>query len=114
MNRSDVRPDLVTFIKVFDVNYIADDDLKKLNGLDASGEEGVGEAVRRLLLPEFLGYTAAAQARLISSLKNALADPKEDFSDLFDRVELSFDAPIEGRASFMRVLLRSLETVDGT
>lgn len=100
----------MTLVKVFDANYITDEDAKKLGGLDANHQEGVGEAVRLLLLPEFLGYTEVAQTRLLDSLKKALSDPREDFVDLFDGAEFAFDAPVGDRKYFMQPLLSSLES----
>lgn len=110
MANKNILHDLVTLVKVFDVNYITDEDVKKLGGLNANHQQGVREAVRLLLLPEFLGYTEVAQARLLNSLKNAVADPREDFGELFDRVEFAFDAPVGDRKYFMQSLLSSLES----
>ena len=113
MGKESILHDLVTLVKVFDANYVTEEDSTRLIGLDVNQEQGVGEAVSRLLLPEFLSYTGAAQARLLNSLKNALADPKEDFDRLFDRVEFAFDAPVKDRRRFIQALLRSLESAKG-
>lgn len=113
MSGKNVLHDLVTLVKVFDANYVTEEDSEKLSGLDVNQEQGVDEAVRRLLLPEFLSYTVAAQSRLLNSLKDAVADPREDFGRLFDRVEFAFDAPVKDRKRFMRALLRSLESTQG-
>ncbi len=110
MDKKDTLSDLITLVKVFDVNYITDEDSEKLSGLDANQEDGVGQAVRQLLLPHFNCYTDAAKARLLNSLRSVLADPKEDFIRLFDRVELAFDRPVTNRRNFMQVLLRSIES----
>lgn len=113
MVKKDVVYDVVTLVKVFDVNYVTNEDSEKLCGLDINEERGVREAVRRLLLPEFLGYTEAAQARLLNSLQSSLADLEEDFSYLFDRIEFAFDEPIREKRHFMQALLRSIEFPDG-
>lgn len=109
MSGKNILHDLVTLVKVFDANYVTDEDAEKLSGLDVNREQGVGEAVHRLLLPEFVSYTEAAQTRLLNSLRSALADPQEDFSGVFDRFEFAFDAPVIDRRRFMRVLLHSLD-----
>lgn len=110
MSGKNVLSDLVTLVKVFDVNYVTDNDCEKLRGLDVNQERGVSEAVQRLLAPEFHGFTHSVKARLLSSLQESLADPQEDFCRLFDRVELAFDSPIESRRFFMQSLLRALES----
>ena len=110
MGGKNILHDLVTLVKVFDVNYVTDEDAEKLSDLDVNHQQGVDEAVRLLLMPEFLGYTEVAQARLLHSLKSALADPQEDFGHLFDRVEFAFDEPVGDRKRFMRALLSSLES----
>lgn len=110
MGDKNILHDLITLVKVFDVNYASDEDVMKLSGLDLNQENGVSEAVRLLLLPEFLGYTKVAQVRLLSSLKNALADPREDFGRLFERIEFVLNEPVRNRRRFMQLLLSSLET----
>lgn len=105
--------DLVSLVKVFDANYVTDEDCEELSGVDVNQEQGVVEVVRRLLLPEFARYTESAQATLLSSLRSAVTDPEEDFSRLFDRVEFAFDAPVKDRKGFMQTLLRSIEARGG-
>lgn len=106
---TNILHDLVTLVKVFDSNFVTDEDCEQLNCLNLDQEHGVRGAVHQLLLPEFFGYTEAAQARLLNSLRKVLADPAENFDDLFERVDFAFDLPEENRRDFMRALLRSLE-----
>lgn len=110
MSGKHMLSDLVTLLKVFDANYVSDEDCEKLSGLDVSREEGVKEAVQLLLLPQFRSYTEGARLRLVSSLREAVNDPRQDFSDLFDRIELAFDAAVKDKRWFMQELLRSLES----
>lgn len=110
MTSKNALHDLVTLLKVFDANFVTDEDCEKLTGLDINKMQGVDKAVQHLLLPEFLSYKETARIRLLGSLRDSLADSDEDFSGLFDRIELAFDMPINNKRSFMQALLHSLES----
>lgn len=101
--------DLISLLKVFDVNYVSDDDCMKLQGLDANNPSDINIAARELLLPEFHAYSMAAQDRLISLLRTAIADPSENFDAIFERVELAFDDAITDRRAFMIALLAGVD-----
>lgn len=48
---------LLSLLKVFDANYISDEDCLKLHGLDVNHAEDVITAVKALLLPELNTYS---------------------------------------------------------
>ena len=104
--------DLVTLLKVFDVDFATDDDCEIIGKLNPNHLQDVAKAVRLLLLPTFLSYQDTAQARLLSSLRSTVADPKEEFELLFNRIELAFGEPLADRLGFMREVLNVLESVD--
>lgn len=100
--------DLLSLLKVFDVNFMSDADCEQLHGLDVNSHDDVASAVKALLLPELHTYTKSAQDRLINLLHKFIADPSEDFDDLFERVELAFDDEITDRRGFMVTLLAEI------
>jgi len=103
--------DLVSLLKVFDVNFVNDEDVAQLGGLDVNSEVDVRKAINALLIPEFVRYLPAAQGRMLDSLRAYLCDDAEEFSELFDRIELAFDEPLVDRRGFMSIILNALEPV---
>lgn len=103
--------DLVSLLKVFDVNFVNDEDATQLSGLDANCEADVRKAINVLLIPEFVRYLSVSQGRMLESLLAYLSDDTEEFSELFDRIELAFDEPLVDRRSFMSIILDALEPV---
>ena len=101
---------LISLLKVFDVDYASDDDCDKLQGLSSNNSADVAKAVNLLLMPEFARYIPVAQDRLITLLRTCLADPKEDFSELFERVAFVFDDEVMNPRAFMLALLNAIET----
>lgn len=93
--------DLVSLLKVFDVNFVNDEDLGQLSGLDVNSDVDVHKAINALLIPEFFSYLPSAQSRMLDILRNCLSDEAEDFSALFDRIELAFDESLVDRRRFM-------------
>lgn len=103
--------DLLSVLKVFDVNYASDEDCLKLYGSDVNRSEDVVKAVRTLLLPEFNTYPQDSRQRLIALLRAQILDSSEDFSMLFDRIELAFDNKVIDKRTFMSALLVGIESV---
>lgn len=103
--------DLVSLLKVFDVNFVNDEDAAQLSGLNANSEVDIRKAISALLVHEFIRYLPAAQGRMLESLRAYLSDDSEDFSELFDRIELAFDEPLVDRRAFMSIVLDALESV---
>ncbi|CAM4433123.1 hypothetical protein F901_00190 [Acinetobacter dispersus] len=103
--------DLLSLLKVFDANYVSDEDCLKLHGLDVNKPEDVITAVNALLLPEFSRYSQSSQQRLITLIHATILDSSEDFIALFDRIELVFDNEIIDKRAFMSVLLTGIECV---
>jgi hypothetical protein len=101
--------DLVSLLKVFDVNFVNAEDSDQLSGLDVNSEVDVRKAINALLAPEFFRYLPAAQGRMLDSLHRCLSDDVEDFSALFDRIELAFDESLVDRRRFMSTILDELE-----
>lgn len=101
--------DLVSLLKVFDVNFVNDEDAVQLSGLDVNNEVDVRKAINALLIPEFYSYLPTEQKQMLNSLRACLSDDAEDFSMLFDRIELAFDEPLVDRRSFMSIILGALE-----
>ena len=102
--------DLIILLKVFDANYVSDEDCTSLQGLDINSQADIDKAVELLLMPEFRTYKPQAQQRLMTILRTAIQEEKEDFSELFGRVNLVFDDEVIERQSFMRMILKSLES----
>lgn len=102
--------DLLSVLKVFDVNYVSDEDCLKLHGLDVNQPKDVVKAVRTLLLPEFNTYPQRSRQRLIALLRAKILDSSEDFSMLFDRIELAFDNEVIDKCTFMSALLVGIES----
>ena len=100
--------DLLSLLKVFDVNFVSDADSLKLQGLDGNTPGDVAKAVQVLLLPEFHTYTKVARDRLTNLLRERIADPTEDFESLFERVQLAFDNEVIDRRNFMASLLTEI------
>jgi|APLak6261690937_1056196.scaffolds.fasta_scaffold11167_1 hypothetical protein len=103
--------DLVSLLKVFDVNFVNDKDAAQLSGLDVNSEVDIRKAINALLIPEFFLYLVTAQGRMLDSLRAYLSDDAEDFSALFDQIELAFDEPLVDRRRFMTTILDALESV---
>ncbi|USA45808.1 hypothetical protein NDN11_13970 [Acinetobacter sp. C26M] len=103
--------DLLSLLKVFDANYVSDEDCLKLHGLDVNKPEDVITAVKVLLLPEFHTYSQVSQQRLITLLHATILDSSEDFITLFDRIELAFDNEIIDKRTFISALLAGIECV---
>lgn len=101
--------DLLSLIKVFDANYVSDEDCLKLHGLDVNHTEDVITAVKALLLPELNTYSQVAQQRLITLLHATILDPSEDLITLFDGIELAFDDEIIDKRTFISALLAGIE-----
>lgn len=102
--------DLLSVLKVFDVNYVSHEDCLKLQSLNVNQPEDVVKAVRTLLLPEFNTYPQGSRQRLIALLRAKILDSSEDFSMLFDRIELAFDNEIIDKRVFMSALLIGIES----
>ncbi|ENW92986.1 hypothetical protein [Acinetobacter dispersus] len=102
--------DLLSLLKVFDANYVSDEDCLKLNGLNVNQPDDVITAVRSLLLPEFNTYPQGSQQRLIALLRSTIFESSEDFSALFDRIELAFDNEVVDKRAFMSALLVGIES----
>ena len=103
--------DLLSLLKVFDANYVSDEDCMVLHGLNVNHPEDLAKAVKELLVPEFHTYPKSAQKRLMDLLHMCISDSSEDFSTLFERVELAFDDEIIDRRAFMSALLICLESL---
>jgi hypothetical protein len=106
--------DLVSLLKVFDINYVNDADSIQLNGLNVNKATDVRKAVEALLIPEFLSYLPEARARMFKSLRVCLSDDAEDFAELFDRIELAFDEALVDKRCFMLSIFEKLESVLST
>ena len=100
---------LISLMKVFDVNYVSDDNCRKLAGLDPRDVDDLRKAVALLLVPEFLTYSEAARAGLVTSLRDAIADENESFKDLFDQIAPAFEFEVDNKRAFMKSLYRSIE-----
>lgn len=100
--------DLLSLLKVFDANYVSDEDCLKLHGLDVNHTEDVITAVKALLLPELNTYSQVAQQRLITLIHATILDSSEDFIALFDRIELVFDNEIIDKRAFMFAFMFAL------
>ncbi|WP_133858911.1 hypothetical protein [Comamonas sp. JUb58] len=95
---------LVSLLKVFDVNFVNEEDYAKISGLNVNGEVDVRKAIHALMIPEFAYYSPVAQKRMLGSLRAYLSDDVEDFSELFDRIELIFDEYLLDRRRFMSII----------
>ncbi len=96
-------------MKVFDVNYVSDDDCRKLAGLDPRDPGDLRKAVGLLLVPEFLTYSEAARTGLVVALRDAIADENESFDDLFDQISPAFEFQVDDKRAFMRSLHQAIE-----
>ena len=94
MTRGKGISDLLSLLKVFDANFIADADCEKLQGLDINNADDVATACAALLKPEFLTYPTLDQRHLVETLRRSLANPEEDFGELFERIALAFDQEV--------------------
>ena len=103
--------DLVSLLKVFDVDFVNDEDSAQLSGLDVNSEVDVRKAIKALLIPELVRYSPAAQGQMLDSLRSYMSDDAEDFSALFNRIELAFDESLVDRRCFMSTILDALESV---
>ena len=111
MNQKNEIFDLLSLLKVFDVNYVSDEDCEVLHELDVNNPVDVSKAVNALLISEFRTYLPTAQTRLKNLLHSYLENPKEDFGALFDRVELAFDNTVSDKRAFMIAIRNSLEAL---
>jgi hypothetical protein len=109
MNSKNEIFDLLSLLKVFDVNYASGEDCDAVHDLDVNNPEDVSKAVNALLTSEFRSYLPTVQARLKELLRSCLDNPAEDFEKLFDRVELVFEDSVTDRRAFLRTLLKELE-----
>jgi hypothetical protein len=110
MSSADV--DLVSLLKVFDANYVSDEDVRKTEGLNINNPLDIRTAVNALLVPEFDTYSQSSKTELIAILRACVADPTQDYGRLFRRISLIFhefeDEP-KNRRAFMSSILTSLE-----
>ena len=109
IKRSMKLEDFISLLKVFDVNYVTDDDYVKLHGLSGNKSSDVERAVNLLLLPELVTYSDESRSRLVGLLRSAVADPSEDFGFVFDRIELAFEDEVLDKRAFMSALLHGIE-----
>lgn len=100
--------DLTSLINVFDANFVVEDDIEALSGLDPNRCEDVVEAAKRLLLPEFRGWRLQARQNAIALLRRCLDDPQESFDSVFENVSLVFDDDVRDARAFMASLLAAL------
>ncbi|MFP5391684.1 MAG: hypothetical protein ACLGI6_09080 [Gammaproteobacteria bacterium] len=106
--------DLVSLLKVFDANYVSDEECEGLYALDANNPADVALAVDRVLLAEFRSYPAAAKSRMLQLLRSHLDNPREDFDRLFDRVDPVFESGVADKRAFMKAVLKQLESTELT
>lgn len=102
--------DLLSLLKVFDANFVSDEDCMRLSGLNVNITGDVIRAAEMLLLPEFQSYPRKAQERLTDTLRMSIADENEDFSEIFERIELAFDEEPVDRRAFMAALLEFIDS----
>ena len=100
---------ITLILKVFDFNYISNENCEKLSGLNPNNSEDIVKAVDLLVLKEFLIYPADVREELLGSLKKMLLNDNEYFVDVFDEIEMAFDDEVENKRNFMQVLLKELE-----
>ena len=104
--------DLISLLKVFDVNFANEEDCAKISGLDVNSEVDVRKAIHALMIPEFAYYSPIEQKWILESLQVYLSDDAEDFSELFHRIELIFDEPLLDRRRFMSIIQDELAQLD--
>lgn len=104
--------DLVSLLKVFDVNFANEEDYAKISGLDVNSEVDVRKAIHALMIPEVAYYSPIGQKWMLESLQAYLSDDVEDFSELFDRIELIFDESLLDRRRFMSIIQDELAQLD--
>jgi hypothetical protein len=100
---------LISVVKVFDINYISDENCNKISGLDGNKPEDISKAIELLAVPEFSTLLLSERSSLIELLKKCLKDEKEKFYKLFTEIEMAFDNEVENKRNFMAILLKVLE-----
>ncbi len=100
---------LVSLLKVFDLDYMSDEDATTLRSLDVNNSEDVIRAVQVFLMPEWPTYPKTARDRLLNVLRKSVSDPTENFVELFDQVGLAFEDELTDRRAFMASMLTVIE-----
>lgn len=100
--------DLSSLVKMFDANFVLEDEVEALSGLDPNRHEDVVEAARRLLLPEFRGWSLHARENTVALLRRCLEQPQEAFDSVFANVSLVFDDDVRDARAFMASILAVL------
>jgi hypothetical protein len=101
--------DLMSLLKVFHVNYASEEDCHKLAGLNPNAAIDVATAVDLLLIPDISTYPLASKLRLLDILRSSLANPEEDFGELFAELGSVFEEEIKNPRAFMSALLNAIE-----
>lgn len=100
--------DLTSLLKVFDANFASEDEVEAVSGLDPNRHEDVVEAARRLLLPEFRGWSLQARESTVALLRRCLEQPQEAFDSVFSNVSPVFDDDVRDARTFMASILAVL------
>jgi hypothetical protein len=99
--------DLVSFLKVFDVNYASDTDCREVSGLDVNHPADVAKAVRLLLVPQLRLYSPA-ELRHVMKLLNERVDGAGTADDVVARIGLVFDGEVVDHRAFLRAVRDAL------
>lgn len=103
--------DLVSLLKVFDINFVNSQDCNQLSGLDVNSDVDVQRVINNLLMPEFANYLPESQKKILEGLHSYLSDEAENFSRLFDRIELAFDGALIDHRHFMSMIFNELNSM---
>lgn len=99
----------MSLLKVFHVNYASEEDCRSLGGLNPNDPNDVVKAVNILLIPDIATYPLNSRISLLELLRKALANPEEDFGELFEELGSVFDDEIINPRAFMTAILNALE-----
>lgn len=100
---------LLTILKVFDVNFVVDEDYDKVEGLNPNNPSDVVLAVEALVMPEFESFSPATKQKLLAILCNGLKDQTETFKEVFEQIEPIFETELFNTRSFIVALLSTLK-----
>ena len=107
MKKRDEIFNLISVVKVFDIDYITDEDCNRISGLNGDNPVDASRAIKMLALEEFSTYLPYERLKLVEILRKCLADENEDFSRLFSEIEMAFDDEVENKRTHASLTQRT-------
>lgn len=111
MRRFEPR-DLVSILKLIDVNYLGDREAMALSTIDVETDEGIRRLVDAWMVPEIRLWSDVDRADALSILEQADDWPESQLRAAFDLIELPSGQKVTGARRFVSEVRRALVQYD--